>query len=81
MAQTKNNAKLFDLSTLIAAGFDPKTGLPLRYDDGNGENLKQNTFATLSVIDRQDAINKYTWYNLPPGITQELLETILYYKG
>ena len=81
MAQTKNNAKLFDLSTLIAAGFDPKTGLPLRYDDGDGTNLKQNTFATLSVIDRQDAINKYTWYNLPPGITQELLETILYYKG
>ena len=81
MAQTKNNAKLFDLSTLIAAGFDPKTGLPLRYDDGDGTNLKQNTFATLSVIDRQDAINKYTWYNLPSGITQELLETILYYKG
>ena len=36
MAQTKNNAKLFDLSTLIAAGFDPKTGLTIRNDDGNG---------------------------------------------
>ena len=57
MAQTKNNAKLFDLSTLIAAGFDPKTGLPLRYDDGDGTNLKQNTFATLSVIDRHYSYN------------------------
>lgn len=78
--QNKNNAKLYDLSLYLAAGFDPKTGLPFKYECDDSK-VKENTFATLSVMDRQDAVTRYTWYNLPPGITQELLETILYYKG
>lgn len=75
-----NNAKLLDVSTLIQAGFDPKTGLPYR----NGEDkcfLKDNIKKTLRVLDEQNAINRYKWYNLPSGLDGQLLERILYYKG
>lgn len=76
----KNNARLPDISTLIAAGIDPKTGLPLRMAETGGI-LKPNIKKLLRVVDEQDAINRYTWYNLPEGLDSQLIERILYYKG
>ena len=35
----------------------------------------------LRIIDEQDAINRYKWYNLPDGLDSHLLERVLYYKG
>lgn len=32
-------------------------------------------------MDEQDAVTRYTWYNLPCNITSQELERLLYYKG
>ena len=66
--------------TLIQAGIDPKTGLPIRMASG-GCALKENIRKGLRVMDEQNAINRYTWYNLPKGLSGHLIERILYYKG
>lgn len=74
-----NNAKLPDISSLIAAGIDPRTGLPLRMVDDCG--FKPHNKRILKIIDEQDAINRYKWTNLPNGLNQQLIERVLYYKG
>lgn len=35
----------------------------------------------LRIIDEQDAVNRFTWYNLPEGLNSRLLERVLYYRG
>ena len=73
------NPKIPDLRTLIQAGFDPKTGLPNKI--GTKPCLKENVKKALRLVDEQDAVNRYTWYNLPCNITSQELERMLYYKG
>lgn len=73
------NPKIPDLKTLIQAGFDPKTGLPNKI--GTKPCLKENVKKALRLVDEQDAVNRYTWYNLPCNITSQELERMLYYKG
>lgn len=70
-----------DISTLIQAGFNPKTGLPYKFDCENGSGLKDGIKAQLRILDEQNAVNRYVWYNLPNGITGQMLERMLYYKG
>ena len=76
-----NNAKLPDLSTLFQAGIDPKTGLPLKLTGSMKCVLKEDLKKFLRLIDEQDAVNRYIWYNLPANITSQELERMLYYKG
>ena len=71
--------RLPDIQTQIQAGINPKTGLPLRCD--SGVNLFESTRIFMRLIDEQDAVNRYVWYNLPDGITGQELERMLYYKG
>ena len=73
--------KLPDISTLFQAGIDPKTGLPLKMTMGNKKHLKEDLKKFLRLVDEQDAVNRYTWYNLPANITSQELERMLYYKG
>ena len=73
-------ARLPDIQSLIMAGIDPVTGLPIRMDPGT-KGLKENFRKQMRVLDEQDAINTFTWYNLPNGLTGRLIERILYYKG
>ena len=75
-----NNARLPDINTLIQAGIDPKTGLPIRVDEEKC-TLKNDIRRVLRVLDEQNAINRYTWFNLPNGLDGQLIERILYYKG
>lgn len=70
---------MIDPSIYKMAGIDLKTGLPTRVVDG--EELKKNMKHILRLIDEQDAINRYKWYNLPCNISSEELERLLYYKG
>lgn len=77
----KNNARIPDIDTLIQAGFDPKTGLPLKMATEDKCMLKEQIRKTLRVLDEQNAINRYKWYNLPSSLDGQLLERILYYKG
>lgn len=74
----KNNAKLYDPGTLIQAGINPLTGEPL---SRGCSDLKGVITEQLKVVDELDAINRYTWYNLPKGLTPQLIERVLYYKG
>ena len=74
-------AKLPDLETLWQAGINPKTGLPLKFGAGSKAVLKEDLKKFLRLIDEQDAVNRYIWYNLPANITSQELERMLYYKG
>lgn len=80
MAQ--NNAKIIDTNLLIQAGINPKNGLPIKFGDGEDQcMLKVNIKRTLRILDEQDAINRYKWFNLPSGLDGQLLERILYYRA
>ena len=76
----KNNAKLPDLETLWAAGINPYTRLPVKFG-GSKCTLKEDIKKFLRLVDEQDAVNRYVWYNLPANITSQELERMLYYKG
>ena len=69
------------LSLYLAAGIDPKTGLPLKADGLCDSGLKQAIKAQLKLIDEQDAVNRFHWYNLPLDISSQELERLLYYRG
>jgi hypothetical protein len=73
-------AKLPDLETLLKAGINPKTGLPMKLG-GHKCTIKEDIKKYLRLIDEQDAVNRYVWYNLPANITSQELERMLYYKG
>ena len=79
MGAPKGMPKMVDLDLLIQAGIDPKTGLPRKM--AKRKNLKPEIKRALRIIDEQDAINRYVWYNLPCNITSQELERMLYYKG
>lgn len=72
-------AVLPDLKLLIQAGVDPKTLLPSRMVDNVGR--KKDFKIAFRIIDEQDAVNRYKWYNLPLDLSSEELERMLYYKG
>lgn len=73
-------AGIYDLDTYRAAGIDPRTGLPLKVAGESKAFLKEGIRGLLDVVDRQNAINRFTWYNLPEGLTGQLIERVLYYK-
>lgn len=75
-------SKLYDPSLLIQAGIDPKTRLPMKFvSSEEKKQLKNDIRMALRVMDEQNAINRYKWYNLPNGLDGQLLERILYYKA
>ena len=43
--------------------------------------MKEGMRKILRIVDEQDAVNRYTWYNLPCNLTGQELERLLYYKG
>lgn len=75
----KNNAWLHDDSMFLSAGIDPKTRKPTRVM--NPLTLKSDMKKRLRIMDEQTAINRYVWYNCPPGLNGQLIERILYYRG
>ena len=63
--------RLPDLNTLMALGLLPKDGaLP-------NEEVKK----ILRVNDEQIHCNRVKWYNLPRGLSGNLMERIIYYRG
>lgn len=76
-----NNARLPDLSLFISAGIDPKTGLPIKAMIGDPKGFKAENKKLLRIMDEQQAVNSFEWFNLPNGLSGNLIERILYYKG
>ena len=72
--------KITPLELYIQAGIDPKTGLPLKANN-LPVYLTDNIKKQLRIVDEQDALNRYAWYNLPYGLNANLIERILYYRG
>ena len=70
-----------NLKDLYAAGIDPHSGLPLKLIGGKPEFLVEDAMRSFRLIDEQNALNRFNWINLPDGLTGNLLERILYYKG
>lgn len=69
---------------LVQLNIDPITAFGLKGKDAQQfkkAQLKGDIRSLMSVVDRQDAINRFTWENLPNGLTGELIERILYYRG
>ena len=69
------------MHTLIAAGINPVTGLPLKAGNPGEGPRKEAIKKNLRILDEQDAVNRYKWYNLPVNMSSEDLERIIYYKG
>ena len=69
-----------DIQSMITAGIDPVTGLPIKVAQPFTEFTDADAKKFLRIIDEEDAINRFVWYNLPDGINGELIERILYYR-
>lgn len=82
MATNNKMPAMYDLDAYYAAGINPQTGLPIKAGD-NGISCisKADIKKQLRILDEQDAVNRFTWYNLPSGLNSRLMERILYYKG
>lgn len=78
---TKINVTSPDLQTPLSAKTDLKTELPFNIGNGLEKSFKPANKRLLEIIDRQDAIGRYEWFNLPEGLSGELIERILYYRG
>ena len=69
-----------DIDTLIQAGINPKTGLPMKF--GNKRcTTKEDIKKLIRKNDEQIFCSKYVWYNLPCNLSSQELERMLYYKG
>ena len=69
---------IINVEALIAAGIDPKTGLPLKIADAD---MKSEIKKLLRILDEQEFCNRYVWKNIPANISSQELERMLYYKG
>lgn len=72
---------LYNLDPYYAAGINPKTGLPIKMGNAGEGWRKEAIKKALRIVDEQDAVNRYVWYNLPGNISSQELERLLYYKG
>lgn len=81
MATQNKMPRMYPTDTLIQAGIDPQTGLPIKMGSTDHFNLKTEVKKQLRILDEQDAVNRFTWYNLPKGLNSKLMERILYYRG
>ena len=84
---------MFDTEALMKAGV-PLSKKMLKYGnaiDQNGNVIKPNlldynlNYESMVGIMREqnktEILERYMWINLPPGITQDLIERVLYYRG
>lgn len=72
---------LYNLEPFYQAGIDPKTGLPLKMGKAGDGWRKEAVKKALRMVDEQEAVNRYVWYNLPCDISSQELERMLYYRG
>ena len=76
-------AKMYDGKLAIRAGMkeivkyvNESTAVVMPYSFKREEFLR-----AFRIMDEQDAINRYHWYNIPAEISSQDIERMLYYKG
>ena len=79
MANNQKLPYLPDIKTLLSAGINPKTGLPEK--KSKKTYRKDDIKRAIQILDEQNAINRYQWYNLPCDLSSQDLERMIYYKG
>lgn len=72
-------AVVLDDSLYASAGVDVN-GNPIRLS-ADGTKIKDDFKRVFRIIDEQDAVNRYKWYNLPCDLSSEEVERMIYYKG
>lgn len=78
LTKGKGQPVLPDIKTLISAGIDPKTGLPLKMKDGTG--LFKDLKRLLRIVDEQQAVNRFVWDETGANLTSIELERLIYFK-
>ena len=82
MTTTNKLPRMYDVDTLVQAGIDPKNGRPAKMEDNEIKSISKSAIKRqLRIMDEQQAVNRFTWYNLPAGLNPRLMERILYYRG
>ena len=82
-----NNARIPNVEPSIAAGIPLKNKKNIQsvkefIEWGNSTNWrKENVRKQLRILDEQDAVNRYQWYNLPCDLSSQELERLIYYRG
>lgn len=80
-----NRPFILNTEVLEAAGINPETGLPYRITDAgtglSGLAIMNNLQTQLTNTDCAQFKQRFKWHNLPDGLTSEMMEEILYYKG
>lgn len=77
----KKTPSIVDYKSIMEAGVDPKTGLPLKLAAACQCELKDNIKRILRIQDEQDAVNRFIWDGLPKELNGNLIERILFYRG
>lgn len=73
-------ASIPNVQDYVQAGIDMATRFPSRIVDADYP-IKNAIKTALRIKDEQQFINRFVWYNLPNGLTGDLIERILYYRG
>lgn len=81
MTQSNKHPKMYDLDMYLQAGINPDTGLPVKMNSAVASSSKEGIKQQLRIIDRTDAINRFKYHNLPKGLTPDILERVVYYRG
>lgn len=80
-----NRPFILNTEALTAMGINPETGLPHAFTDAgtglSGQAIMANVQAQLTNTDLAQFKHRFKWHNLPSGLTSEMMEEILYYKG
>lgn len=80
-----NKPFLPNTAAMMAMGINPKTGLPYKMDGCSPSDTAGVTKEQLKIglkrLDLQTALNRFEWYNLPKGLTGEMIERVLYFYG
>lgn len=81
MKQSKNHPQMYDLDMYLQVGMNPDTGLPVKMNSAVASSCKEDIKAQLRIVDRTDAINRFKYHNLPKGLTPDILERVVYFRG
>ena len=76
----RGHATIPNIQDFVQAGIDMATRFPSRIVDADYP-IKNAIKTALRIKDEQQFINRFVWYNLPSGLTGDLIERILYYRG
>ena len=74
-------SRLPDYNTLQATNMVGADKKAKKTEGAYAFNLLSGIKKQLNILDEQNAVNRYVWYNLPGDLDGQFLERILYYRG